>query len=314
MPEEEAGTTTKAVRFHEYGDPSVLRLEEIPRPAPKAGEVLVRVRATGVHPMDWKLRAGYLKDFMPLQLPHVPGYELSGTVEEAGEGVTGFSPGDAVFGRGSATYAEYAVVPAITVAKKPDSMTFEEAATLGMSGVTAWQLIEAADLQPGQRVLIHGGAGGVGSVAVQLGHRKGAVVIATTSTRNVEYVRGLGADEVVDYTAAPFESAVVDVDVVLDTVGGDVLSRSWSILKPGGLLITIAGMPDPETAASHGVRITSVAQLENSTPVLEQLGELVTSGAIKPHVGETFSLESAAQAHAASETGHGRGRRVLQLS
>jgi NADPH:quinone reductase-like Zn-dependent oxidoreductase len=305
---------TKAVRFHEYGDPSVLKVEQIPRPAPKAGEVLVRVRATGIHPMDWKLRAGYLKDFMPLELPHVPGYELSGTVEEVGDGVTNFRPGDDIFGKGSATYAEFAVVPVATLARKPDSMTFAEAATLGMSGVTTWQAIETADLKRGQRMLIHGGAGGVGSVAVQLANWKGAHVIATTSTQNIEHVRGLGADEVVDYTATPFESAIRDVDVVLDTVGGDVLSRSWKVLKPNGLLITIAAMPDAEAAASHGVRTTGVMPLETSAPVLDKLAELVTSGVIKPQVAETFPLAGVAQAHAASETGHGRGRRVLQMS
>lgn len=312
MPE--AGPATKAVRFHEYGDPSVLRLEEIPRPSPKAGEVLVRVRATGVHPMDWKLRAGYLKEFMPLQLPHVPGYELAGTVDEVGEGVTNLKAGDDVFGQGAATYAVYAAAPVATLAKKPDTMTFEEAATLGMSGVTAWRAIDAADLQPGQRVLIQGGAGGVGSVAVQLAHWKRAHVIATTSTPNVEHVRGLGADEVVDYTTTPFESAVSAVDVVLDTVGGEVHSRSWQVLKPGGLLITIAAMPEPETAASHGVRTTGLAPLDNTAPILQRLAELVSSGVIKPHVAETFPLADVVRAHASSDTGHGRGRRVLQVS
>ena len=178
--------------------------------------------------------------------------------------MTTFKPGDDVFGQGAATYAAHTAVPVATLAKKPDTMTFEEAATLGLTGVTAWKAIDAAGLQPGQRVLIHGGAGGVGSVAVQLAHRKHAHVIATTSTPNVEHVRGLGADEVIDYTTTPFESAVSAVDVVLDTVGGDVLSRSWKVLTPP--------------------------------------------------VAETFPLEEVARAHASSETGHGRGRRVLRVS
>jgi NADPH:quinone reductase-like Zn-dependent oxidoreductase len=264
--------------------------------------------------MDWKLRAGYMKDFMPLELPHVPGYELAGTVEALGEGVTEFRPGDDVFGSGSATYASVAAVPVTTLAKKPDAMTFEEAATLGRSGVTAWQCVEAADLRAGQRVLIHGGAGGVGSLAVQLAHRKRVHVIATTSTANVDHVRGLGADEVLDYTAAPFEDSVRDVDVVIDTVGADVPSRSWGVLKPGGLLITIAAMPDAETAAARGVRTTGVRPPEVTAPILQNLAELVASGAIKPQVAETFPLQEAAAAHAASQTGHGRGRRVLKLS
>ncbi|MFN2582665.1 MAG: NADP-dependent oxidoreductase [Candidatus Dormibacteria bacterium] len=304
--------TAKGVRYRDYGDPSVLKLEDIPRPSPKAGEVLVRVRAAGVIPMDWKLRAGHLKDFMPLEFPHVPGYELAGTVDAVGEGVAELQPGDEVFGRGSGAYATHAVAPVATLAKKPAQLSFEEAAHLGMSGVTAWQLVDAAGLQQRQRVLIHGGAGGVGSIAVQLAHWKGAHVLATTSTGNVEHVRALGADEVIDYTKGPFENEVTDVDVVLDTVGGDVLDKSWGVLKPGGLLITTAAMmPDAETAASHGVRTAGLPRTENTAPVLNKLAELVVSGVIKPQVAETFPLEDAVRAHAASETGHGRGRRVL---
>lgn len=311
---QETGRATRAVRYHEYGDPSVLRVEDVPGPAPKAGELLVRVRATGVHPMDWKLRAGYLKDFMPLELPHVPGYELAGTVEQLGERVTDFQPGDAVFGKGSATYAEYAVAPVATLARKPDSISFEQAATLGVSGVTAWQaLFEAAQLESGQRVLVLGGAGGVGSVAVQLAHWKGAYVIATTSTANVEHVRALGADEVVDYNATAFEKAVSGVDVVLDTVGGDATSRAWDVLRPGGILVTIAGMPDEATATARGVRTSGVMLAEGSAPILQKLAELVDAGAIRPQVAETFPLHEAARAHSASQTGHGRGRRVLTV-
>ena len=259
---------TRAVRFHEYGDPSVLRLEDIPQPALTAGHVLLRVRATGVHPMDWKLRAGYLKEYMPLQLPHVPGYELAGTVEAVGDGVSNFHAGDDVFGQGSATYADQAVASASTLAKKPASMTFEQAATLGLTGVTAWGVIEAASLEPGQRVLILGGAGGVGSIAVQLAHWKGAHVIATTSTPNLDHVRALGADEVIDYMATAFDAAVSGVDVVIDTVGGDTLDRSWTVLTPGGLLITTAAMPDPDAAASHRARTAGPVRYEKSTPVL----------------------------------------------
>ena len=302
----------QAVRYHDYGDPSVLRLEDIPRPVPNDGEVLVRVRAAGVVPMDWKLRAGHLKDFMPLEFPHVPGYELAGTVDAVGEGVAGLQPGDDVFGRGSGAHATHAIAPVATLAKKPAQLSFEEAAHLGMSGVTAWQLVDAAGLQQGQRVLIHGGAGGVGSIAVQLAHWKGAHVLATTSTANVQHVRAMGADDVIDYTRVPFENEVTDVDVVLDTVGGDALDKSWGVLKPGGLLITTAAMtPDPETAASHGVRVASLPRTEHVTPILNKLGDLAVSGVIKPQVAERFPLEDAARAHAASETGHGRGRRVL---
>jgi NADPH:quinone reductase-like Zn-dependent oxidoreductase len=184
----------QAVRFHEYGSPDVLRVETAPRPEPGEGEVLVRVHSAGVNPIDWKYRAGYLQGFAPLELPHIPGFDLAGAVAEVGAGVSDFSTGDEVFGRGSGTYAEYAVAPVTTLAPKPVAVSFDQAATLAIGGVTAWaSLFEAARLEPGQRLLVHGGAGGVGSFAVQLGHWKGAHVIATASAGNLELVRRLGA-------------------------------------------------------------------------------------------------------------------------
>jgi NADPH:quinone reductase-like Zn-dependent oxidoreductase len=305
----------RAVRFHEYGPPSVLVVETVPRPEPKEGEVLVRVRAAGVNAIDWKFRAGYLKDFMPLELPHIPGLDLAGTVEEAGAGVSDFSRGDDVFGRGVGTYAEYGVAPVANLARKPAGISFAQAASLPVGGITAWVgLFDTAQLEPGQHLLVHGGAGGVGSVAVQLAHRKGARVIATTSTGNVEHVRSLGADEVIDYTTTRFEEVVHDVDVVLDTVGGEVTDRSWSALKAGGILVVVASMPEPEKAAAHGVRTSGVQSPAVTRPVLEELAKLVESGSLLPQVGLVFPLADVARAHAAAETGHGRGRIVLQVS
>ena len=305
----------RAVRFHDYGPPSVLVVEDVERPRPKEGEVLVRVRAAGVNAIDWKFRAGYLKDFMPLELPHTPGLDLAGTVDEVGVGVSDFSRGDDVFGRGAGAYAEYAIVPVTALAHKPASISFKQAATLPIGGVTAWAgLFEAAKLETGQRLLVQGGAGGVGSLAVQLGHWKGAHVITTTSTGNVDYVRSLGADEVIDYTTAKFEEVARDVDVVLDTVGGEVTDRSWGVLKPGGILVVVAAMPDTEKAATHGVRTSGVQSPELTRPVLEELAKLVESGSLTPQVGPVFPLTDAARAHAVAETGHGRGRMVLQVS
>ena len=216
----------RAVRFHEYGDPSVLRVDEVPRPRPGAGEVLIEVRAAGVNPIDWKLRSGQLQAFLPVELPYVPGIDLAGTVSELGPGVLELTVGDDVFGRGQGAYAEYATAPAQSIARKPGALSFGQAATLPVGGVTAWWgLFETAGLESGQRLLVHGGAGGVGGLAVQLGRWKGAHVIATTSTANLDVVRSLGADEVVDYSASRFEDTVRDVDVVLDTVGGDVTDR-----------------------------------------------------------------------------------------
>ncbi len=305
----------RAARFHEYGPPSVLVIDVVPRPVPKDGEVLIRVRAAGVNPIDWKLRAGYIKAYMPIELPGTPGLDVAGTVEGVGPGVTEFSVGDDVFGRGAGTYAEYATGPVATLARKPDGVSFDQAATLHVGGVTAWvALFDMAHLEAGQRVLIQGGAGGVGSLAVQLARWKGAHVIATTSTDNVEYVQSIGADEVVDYTAVKFEDVVHDVDAVIDTVGGEITARSWGVLKPGGIMVVVAGAPDTEAAAAHGVRVTNVAHPAVTTPVLEELARLVASGDLVPHIGATFPLEEAAQAQAASETGHGRGRIVLHVA
>jgi NADPH:quinone reductase-like Zn-dependent oxidoreductase len=308
-------TSMRAVRLHEYGPPSVLIVDDVDRPVPAAGEVLIRVHAAGVNPIDWKLRAGFLQQFMPVTLPHIPGLDVAGTVEALGDGVTEFAVGERVFGRGTGTYAEFAVAPTTTIAQIPDGVSFEQAAPLHVGGETAWvALFDDARLEASQRLLVQGGAGGVGAIAVQLGHWKGAYVIATASTANVDFVRSLGADEVIDYTSVNVEDAVHDVDVVLDTVGGEVTAHSWSVLKPGGILVVIAGMPDVEAAAARGVRTSGVNHPAETRPVLEELARLVASGDVKPQIGQVFPLEDAAQAHAASETGHGRGRILLTVA
>jgi NADPH:quinone reductase-like Zn-dependent oxidoreductase len=304
-----------AVQFHEYGSPDVLRVETVPRPEQGEGEVLVRVHSAGCNPIDWKYRAGYLQAFMPLELPHIPGFDLSGTVEAVAAGVPDFAVGDEVFGRGAGTYAEYAVAPATTLALKPAAVSFDQAATLAIGGVTAWAgLFEAAKLEPGQRLLVHGGAGGVGSFVVQLAHWKGAHVIATASAGNLDLVRALGADETLDYNAVRFEDEVGDLDVVFDTVGGEITDRSWGVLRPGGMLVAIAGMADTDTAAARGVQTSGTQAPEVTSPILARLAALVESGDLDPQVGETFPLAEAARAHAASETGHGHGRIVLHVS
>ena len=315
MAPETAAADMRAVRFHDYGPPSSLVVDLVPRPEPKAGEVLVRVHAAGVNAIDWKFRAGYLKQFMPLELPYTPGLDVAGTVVAAGPGVTEFTAGDDVFGRGSGSYAEYAIASVATLARKPAGLTFEQAATLPIGGVTAWVgLFDIAHLEAGQRVLVQGGAGGVGSIAVQLAHWKGASVIATASAGNADHVRALGADEVIDYAAANFEDVVRNVDVVLETVGGEITERSWGVLKPGGIMVVVAGMPDAEKAASLGVRTSNVQPPEVTTPILGELARLAASGALVPQVGPVFPLADAAEAHSMSETGHGRGRIVLQVA
>jgi NADPH:quinone reductase-like Zn-dependent oxidoreductase len=309
-----ATETMRAVRFHEYGPPSVLVVDTVDRPEPQAGDVLIRVRDAGVNPIDWKIRAGYLQQYMPIPLPATPGLDLAGTVEAVGQGVTGFATGDRVFGRGAGTYAEFALAPAATIALIPDGVSFEDAATLHVGGVTAWlALFDSAHLEAGQRLLVQGGAGGVGSMAVQLGHRKGAYVIATASAANLDFLRSIGADEVIDYTTSNVEDVVHDVDVVVDTVGGEVTGHSWSPLKPGGILVTVASMADAEKAAARGVRAEAVARSTETRPILEELGKLVASGELKPEIQQVFPFEQAGPAQAASETGHGRGRILLEV-
>ncbi len=300
-----------AIRFHEYGGSDKLLVEKIQRPQPKAGEVLIKVHYAGVNPVDWKYRAGYLKDFMPIQLPFTPGIDVSGTIEEVGPGVTGLKKGDAVFGLAQEGYAEYAIAKAGAVAAKPEGLSFEIAATLPVGALTAWQSLEDAGVKAGQTVVIQGASGGVGIFAVQLAHQKGARVIGTTSTPNVDFVKSLGADLVVDYKKGPVEAAVKDADVVIDTVGGEVLEKSYQLLKKGGVLVTIAGMPSEERAKALGVKALSSRQ---GSPVhLKAIAHWVTNKTIKAEAGKVFPLREARAAQDLSQTGHGRGRIVLKV-
>src|SRR6266487_589209 len=221
--------TMRTVHFYAYGGPEQLVMEHVPRPEPEAGEVLVHVYAAGVNPIDWKIRKGFFKDVRPVPLPFTPGSELAGTVEALGPGVTAFEIGQAVYGRGAkGAYADYAVVPTDSLAHKPHNISFDQAASVPVGARTAWiALFSLADLQPGQRILVHGAAGGVGNYAVQLARWKGAHVIGTASFNNLEFVRSLGAETVIDYNATPFEEVAHDLDVVVDTVGGETQDRSW---------------------------------------------------------------------------------------
>jgi NADPH:quinone reductase-like Zn-dependent oxidoreductase len=303
--------TMRAVRFHAYGSPEQLAVEEVARPAPRQGQVLVRVHAVGVNPVDWKVRKGDLQAFMPVPLPHTPGNEFAGVVAAVGPDVTGVAVGQRVFGRASNTYAEYALAVADQLAQIPDALSCEQAATIPIGGGTAWVgLFEAGELQAGQRLLILGAAGGVGSYATQFGRWKGAHVIGTASAANLDYVRSLGAEHAIDYTTTPLEQAVQDVDIVLDTVGGAAQEQAFHVLKPGGILIAIATMAPVEQAAAHGVR-TARVQL-TSGGYLRQIADLVASGTIMAPVGEIYTLAQAGAAHARSETGRGRGRILLR--
>jgi len=275
----------------------------------------VKVHAAGVNPVDWKIRAGYLKQFMPLKLPFIPGNDLAGTVEALGPGATGFAPGQAVYGNVmGGTYAEYVVLPADKLVSKPETLSFEQAAAVPVGALTArYALIDLADVQAGQTVLIHGGAGGVGLFAVQMARAMGAHVIATASAGNLDFVRSLGAETVIDYRATQFETVVRDVDMVLDTISGEVEARSWQVLKKGGILVSIVGQPSEEQAAKHGVRAAAVRTAFTGEQLLA-INALIKAGKVKPEVGPMFPLADAAKAQTLSQEGHGRGRIVLQIA
>ena len=309
----------QAVRIHEFGGLDSLRVEDAPRPEPGECEVLVRIRAAGINPVDWKTCAGEaiatrLKD----PFPFIPGWDVSGVVEAAGAGVSGLRAGDAVCGMvrwplGGGGYAEYVAAPAEDLVPRPGTMDDAQAPGLPLAALTAWQaLFDAADLQAGQTVLIHAAAGGVGHLAVQLAKWKGAYVTGTASARNEPFLRELGIDRFIDYNRTRFEDVTRDVDVVLDGVGGEIQERSWSVLKPGGMLASIRGRPDDEQAAARGVRARYISVRADAAQ-LRAIADLAAGGLLKVHVDETFPLNEVRKAHEKSKTGHTRGKVVLRI-
>jgi NADPH:quinone reductase-like Zn-dependent oxidoreductase len=304
----------QAIRVHNYGGSDVLKLETIAQPEPQPNEVLIRVEAAGVNQLDCKIRSGFMKEFFPLPLPYTPGMDVAGTVEAIGADVKAFQVGQAVYGMPSmGAYAEFATAPQDVIALKPQMLDFVQAASVPMVAATAYQaLFNYADLQPGQAILIHAASGGVGMFAVQLAKWKGAYVIGTTSAANIDFVRSLGADQVIDYTATPFEQVVKDVDVVLDNIGGDTQERSYSVLKPGGILVATPVPPNAQEAQKRGVR----AEMVNgkiSTALLKEIANLLDSGQVKTVVTQTFSLSEARHAQELSQGGHVHGKIVLQI-
>jgi NADPH:quinone reductase-like Zn-dependent oxidoreductase len=297
-----------AVLMHETGGPEVLRLEEADRPEPGEGEVLIRIRAASVNPIDWKFRRGY----MPKPLPALLGNDVSGTVEVSRS--EGYAEGDEVFGMAaSGGYAEFATAPAAVIAKKPAGVSHEQAAAIPVGGLTAWQaMFDRGGLEPGQSALIAGAAGGVGHFAVQFAKRAGARTIGTGSSRNREFVLGLGADEYVDYTQQDVAEAVSDVDVALDTVGGEVTQSLVATLRQGGVLISIAGAPPEDAARERGAR-AELLRMSPSSEQLARIAELVATGEVHVEIAQTFSLAEAASAHALSESGHTRGKIILTV-
>lgn len=315
-------TLMKAVQIHEFGDVDVLKYENVEQPEPQAGEVLVRVRAAGINPADCVSRQFPVPITTGAKgLPYILGWDISGEVVALGEGVTQFTVGDEVYGMprfpGEAkAYSQYITSPVSDLALKPQHLPHQEAAGIPLAALTAWQaLFDSAHLQAGQVVFISGGAGGVGHFAIQLAKWRGAKVITTTSTRNVEFVRSLRADVVIDYTKQSLADVVKDVDVVLDTIGGDVLKQSFKVAKRGSRIVSIPGHKGvreigEQLAPQYGVSFDLIL-VHPSGEQMAEMAELFDADQLKVHLDAVFPLKDVAQAHKLSESGHVRGKLVL---
>ena len=332
----------KAFIVDRYGKKDGVRIGEMPEPELREDDVLVQVHAAGVNPLDSKIRNGEFKVLLPYRLPLILGNELAGVVVRVGSRVRRFKPGDEVYARPDkdriGTFAELISMNEDAVALKPKTLTMEEAASIPLVGLTAWQvLIERANLKKGQKVLIHAGSGGVGTIAIQLAKHVGAVVATTTSTANLDWVKRLGADIVIDYSKDDFETILRDYDVVLNSLGGDIPDKSLRVLKPGGKLISISGPPDPDFAKEMGsswtlrqvmrllsYRIRKKAKrhrvnysflfMRASGDQLREISSLIDSGAIRPVVDRVFPFESTHEAMAYVEKGRARGKVVVRVN
>jgi len=307
----------KAVRVHRFGPPEVITLEDVPKPEPNNGEVVVEVKAAGIGPWDALIRSG--KSALPQPLPLVLGSDLSGVIDSIGPGVEQFKVGDEVFGvtneRFTGAYAEYALAKAAMIAPKPKSLNHTHAASVPVVAVTAWQMVfDFAQLSSGQSVLIQGGAGNVGGYAVQFAKLAGALVIATASAKDVSYVRSLGGVGVIDYRATRFEERVKETDAVIDTVGGDTLDRSYGVLKRGGIVVSSAAQPSNEKAEHHGVRAVFFL-VQVTTERLRKIAELIDAEKLRTEVGEVLWLDEARKGHEMLEGApHRRGKIVIKVA
>ena len=331
----------KAFIVDRYGSKDGVRAGEMPDPELREDDVLVQIHAAGVNLLDSKIRDGEFKRFLPYRFPLILGNEVAGVVVRVGSRVQRFKPGDEVYARPDddriGAFAEFIAIQEDAVAKKPKNLTMEEAASIPLVGLTAWQvLVERANLKTGQKVLIHAGSGGVGTVAIQLAKHLGAIVATTTSTANLEWVKRLGADMVIDYRKDDFENILQDYDVVLNSLGAETLEKSLRVLKPGGKLISISGPPDPDFAQDRGLswivrlamrllsyRIRNKAKrhhvsysflfMRASGDQLREIGSLIDSGIIRPVMDRVFPFESTKEAMAYVETGRAKGKVVVKV-
>jgi NADPH:quinone reductase-like Zn-dependent oxidoreductase len=306
----------KAVQIDRYGGTEVLQLVDTQRPTPGEGEVLIRAQGSAVNPFDCAVRAGYMKDWIPFTLPLVLGVDVAGVIEACGLGVTQFKPGQAVYarvnpGKGGA-YAEYVLASVADVAASPKSIGPVQAGAIPHAALTAWAMVEAANPSQGQTVLVHGAAGGVGHLAAQFARLRGAHVIGTASGGNIGFLREIGVAEAIDYTTTPFESVARNVDAVLDTVGGETQQRSWVVLKPGGILLSIVQPPSQETADKHGVRQQFVGSAGPVGELLAKFAAMVDAGQLKVTVSTVLPLSEIRRAHTLVEGRHMRGKLALE--
>lgn len=310
----------KAIIIDAYGDVNQLKEVEIPQPVPGKNEVLVEVHAVSINPIDHKVRSGLMQEKISYAFPLIPGLDVSGVVKQLGQAVTGYKVGDAVLAKtnllDNGAYAQFVAIDEKLLALKPDSLSFAEAAALPLAGITAWQaLVDFAKLKKGETVLIHGGSGGVGSLAIQFAKALRAKIITTVSEKNIDFVRDLGADQVIAYDKEDFVAVLgKSVDVVFDMIGGNVLSRSYEVIVKGGRLVTIWGEADPALEKKHDVSAMSFVTIEGGNH-LKQIVELAKEGKVRPVISSTFPLteEGLRDAHTLSEQGHPKGKIIIQV-
>lgn len=307
----------------QFGGPENFVVENIPEPALGDRDVLIKVKAIGIDQIDVKARKGDgMNSYLEKENPMILGWDVAGLVSKAGKDVDGLKPGDAVFGTinfpgPGSSYAEYAAAPAGQLAKKPDNISFEEAAAATQSPLTAWQaLVDTGHVEKGQRVLIHGGAGGVGNYAVQIAHNRGCYVIATASSADADFVKGLGADEVIDYKTQKFEDMVSDVDFVLDSIGGENFVRSLKVLKPDGMIVLLPSNRKAEAdkaAKEHNVKNYKHILMHSSGEDMKRIADMLEKGEMKVHVDKTYPFGQIPQAHEQLENGKVKGKIVITL-
>ncbi len=308
--------TMRAAQIHQYGGSEEIKLKNIMIPKPAEGEVLIKVFAAGVNPLDWKIREGYLAEIIPHTLPLTLGWDFAGKIISLGKNVSKWHIGDDVYARPdfskNGAYAEYIAVSENEIASKPKTLSWQKSAAVPLVTLTAWQALkDIGTVQQGDRVLIHAGAGGVGIAAIQLAKQAGATVYTTASPQNIDFLKALGADKVIDYTQDDF-SQLRNLDLVFDTLGGEVLAQSWATLKKGAQLVSIAEVPNEELATKHEVQ-AHFCFVQANPEQLIKIAHLIDSGKLKTEIANIFRFEDIAQAHEQSETGHTRGKIVIQI-